>query len=106
MRKHAELIKQWAQDETAEVECREVADDPWEPVPTPWWNPELTYRIKPKAKKKVEMWQWLCKDNSAHPTYRASDLFYKNFDDARRVLDGPTRTAVMRIEGSRIEVEE
>lgn len=46
-RKHAELIKQWADDDSLEIEVRLYDDEDWEVVDCPSWKDECEYRIKP-----------------------------------------------------------
>jgi hypothetical protein len=100
MRPHAELIKRWADDGTMEIEV--LSDkDKWEPVPTPWWNPDVTYRIKPKEKKKVSKWLWAIQigEETLLSVYFCADEqeVYKRYNAGVVIL--------CRIEGSKIEVE-
>lgn len=44
-RPHAELIKQWADDDTLEIEVKNGQH--WTKVARPNWLPELKYQIKP-----------------------------------------------------------
>ena len=46
--KHAELIKQWLDDDSVEVECKDIGDDTWYSVGSPSWDEGTEYRIKPK----------------------------------------------------------
>lgn len=48
-RKHAELIKAWA--DGAEIECQDPADLSWHNTQYPSWITYLKYRIKPKTIK-------------------------------------------------------
>jgi len=99
MRKHAELIKQWAEDETLEIECLQTSGE-WYPVPNPYWNISVEYRIKPKAKNNFEMWQWALMDDGK--TF--AGLHY--FATKKEAEEYYHCRVVCRIEGSRIEVEE
>ena len=103
MRKHAELIKQWAEDETAEVECLQT-NGTWYPVALPSWSIDQTYRIKPKAK--VEMWQWVLVGvcDSTNEMF-ATNHFYPNKEAAAK-HSGEAHKVICKVEGSRIEVEE
>ena len=65
-------------------------------------NPNLEFRIV--EPEKVEVWQWLVKDNSANPMYRVSAFFYRDADAAHRSIDGAMHTAVRRLDYTRIEV--
>jgi len=49
-RKHAELIKQWA--DGAEIELLHSSDG-WIPIDDPMWTKEYEYRIKPEPKPYV-----------------------------------------------------
>ena len=55
-RPHAELIKQWADDDSLEIEFREDICQPWEDTYQPAWIQGHQYRIKPKT---VPAWQVL-----------------------------------------------
>jgi len=46
--KHAELIKQWLEDDSLEVEWREFVNTSWNYVRSPSWDEDTEYRIKPK----------------------------------------------------------
>ena len=112
MRAHAEIIKQWAEDETLEVECRFASAYDWRLVQKPNWDAEIDYRIKPKKKKNVEMWQWavellpvLVGNKDMQGKVLASE-FYKNTDFLREYYKPEHWKIICRIEGSRIEVEE
>ena len=107
MRAHAELIKRWAEDETLEIEyCYENSDDEWALATPPMcWHPSVKYREKPKAKKKVEMWQWAL-SHKATPGKVAASQFYKNSDFLRQQYKSEDWKIICRIEGSKIEVEE
>ena len=63
MRAHAELIKQWAEDEALEVEVMDTGGR-WTACFPPTFSPSHKYRIKPKEKKIVELlstWQFILK---------------------------------------------
>ena len=106
MRAHAELIKQWAEDETLEIEFLfDLANNKWEPAPNPTWMETALYREKPKEKTKVEMWQWVVAHGGPPGKVIASE-FYKNTDFLREHYLPDYWKIICRIEGSKIEVEE
>lgn len=47
-RPHAELRKQWADDDKLEIEYFCESSDRWVVVTNPVWNPHTKYRVKPK----------------------------------------------------------
>ena len=55
-RPHAELIKQWADDDSLEIEFREDICECWQDTYQPVWIPGHQYRIKPKT---VPAWRVL-----------------------------------------------
>ena len=55
-RPHADLIKQWADDDSLEIEFREDICQPWEDTYQPAWIQGHQYRIKPKT---VPAWRVL-----------------------------------------------
>ena len=48
-RPHAELIKQWADDDSLVIETRPKGSDEWGTTHSPAWCEEFSYRIKPKT---------------------------------------------------------
>ena len=48
-RPHAELIKQWAEDDTVEIEFYSTRCNGWEVTSEPGWYLHVGYRIKPPA---------------------------------------------------------
>lgn len=46
--KHAEIIKQWADDQTKIVEWRHYDSEEWQRVEKPSWLGDAQYRIKPE----------------------------------------------------------
>ena len=61
--KHAELIHAFA--DGAEIQVLE-SDFGWIDIDNPSWLITAEYRIKPKEKQKVKMWQWV---------YRIDDVY-------------------------------
>lgn len=53
---HADMIRQWLDDASLEVECRVHKLAGWAGVDTPTWQENLEYRFKPKT---VPAWQVL-----------------------------------------------
>lgn len=54
-RPHAELIKQWADDDSLEIESKSELGESWYIVDKPQWHEQQLYRIKPKT---VIKWKW------------------------------------------------
>lgn len=46
--KHAEVIKQWADNPSLHIECRRTADYEWRKVGSPVWHEDAEYRVKPE----------------------------------------------------------
>lgn len=55
-RPHAELIKQWADDDSLEIESKSKLGEDWYIVDKPQWHEQQLYRIKPKT---VTKWKWV-----------------------------------------------
>ena len=53
-RKHAELIKAWA--DGAEIQYFKRVENEWIDAATPSWSDEFNYRIKPDPKPDVVRW--------------------------------------------------
>jgi hypothetical protein len=71
-RPHAELIKQWADDDSLEIEFKGYNSDMWDTTPVhPAWSVDYEYRIKSKT---VPAWQVLYEDIDG---YHLSDGHYK-----------------------------
>ena len=104
MRAHAELIKQWAEDETLEIEFLfDLANNKWEPAPNPTWMETALYREKPK--KKVDMWQWAVM-HVQPPKTIGSSQYFRDTDSLLKQYKPAHWKIICRIEGSKIEVEE
>lgn len=69
-RPHAELIKQWADDDSLEIEVSSGAD--WYVTKNPEWHEEQQYRIKPK---KVTKWKWAYNSGKTDTTLITTDYF-------------------------------
>lgn len=90
-RKHADLIKQWADDDSLEIE---VSQDEvhWLTSLTPCWSDDCFYRIKPK---KVTRWRWVLKVKDSYyiTSSKFSEEEIKSFDDTFSTL-------VQKVEGT------
>lgn len=92
------------------IEYRSHSNDIWLPARTPAWQfKNHEYRIKPKEKKKVSMWQWLYSNKpfSGNDKYLYSTtLFFRNFEDAKKYADACEIEIMHRLDHTEIEVEE
>ena len=71
-RKHSELIKQWAEDDSLEIQAS-MDDGQWyDVVGTPRWNSATNYRIKPK---KVTKWKWAYTTGLTNHTMLTNEYF-------------------------------
>jgi hypothetical protein len=59
-RPHAELIKQWAEDDSLEVQVKTELMEDWSDITHPSWCKGCDYRFKPKT---VPAWQVLYEDD-------------------------------------------
>lgn len=102
IRPHAELIHAWA--DGAEIEYYQEDKDEWKGLNAPSFLIEGQYRIKPPAKKKRVMWQWLYVDNGK---YISTTTYYEEppYEEPPQ-MPHPFVMPVMRLEHTRIEVEE
>ena len=86
-RPHAELIKQWADDNSLEIEFREDICQCWEDTYQPAWIPGHQYRIKPKT---VPAWRVLYEYDgdfdltSGH--YKTEEEFYNLLDNGEKFI--------------------
>ena len=46
--RHAKLIKQWIEDDSLELECKDNGVGPWYVIRRPSWGEHNEYRFKPK----------------------------------------------------------
>ena len=86
-RPHAELIKQWADDDSLEIEFREDICQPWEDTYQPAWIPGHQYRFKPKT---VPAWQVLYEfDGDFDLTaghYKTEEEFYNRVGNGEKFI--------------------
>ena len=108
--KHAELIKAWA--DGAEIECRHKREGcenewyDWYLVADPRWytNSDMEYRIKPKEKQKVKMWQWIIKARGQkRPTLTSG--FYRSVSSVIEYSAGNRGDNIQRADWTEIEIE-
>ncbi len=67
---------------------------------------ELTLRIKPKEKKKVEMWLWFYKSTNPVNIYHTAGFYEtKELAELNEFDSGSIVIILGKVEGSRIEVE-
>ena len=107
--KHAELIKAWA--DGAEIQryvivelIVEAGTDEWDWIDdaNPDWHPKRKYRIKPKEKQKVKMWQWVMRSNP-EASYFVTSNFYSSEEVAN--TEYPYHELLQRADWTEIEVE-
>lgn len=90
-RKHAELIKQWADDDSLEIEVRIQDSDDWAVICGPSWGGACEYRIKP-TKPSIDWshiadeYKWLAVDECGHVYVYDTEPFV--FDDYWKIKDG------------------
>jgi hypothetical protein len=87
-RPHAELIKQWADDDSLEIEFREDISQGWEDTYQPAWIQDHQYRFKPKT---VLAWQVLFENKYgeyeltlAH--YKSEQEFYTHLNSGQKFI--------------------
>ena len=54
---HADLIKQWVDDTSIELEHKGSNEMEWQRVHSPSWNETTQYRIKPKPQPDFEIYR-------------------------------------------------
>lgn len=109
--KHAELIKAWA--DGAIIQSRVKGDSGqwliWDEIHTPAWftDDDIEYRIKPKEKQKVKMWQWVYKDHYGG-YIELTQQFYESKEDASqdyRMTHTGCEEVLFKADWTEIEVE-
>lgn len=71
-RPHAELIKQWADDDSIEIQEYNSDYKTWTNVSYPKWYSDTEYRIKPKM---VTKWKWAYNSGKTDTTLITTDYF-------------------------------
>lgn len=83
-RPHAELIKQWADDDSLEVEKFDILNQVWVPCKRPGWYIAGSYRIKPKT---VTKWRWAYEGSTGFSCitsdYYTEEEFHREYKDAK-----------------------
>jgi hypothetical protein len=86
-RPHAELIKQWADDDSLEVQFKGHNSGKWLDSPIPSWSKDYEYRIKPKT---VPAWRVLYEfDGEFDLTaghYKTEEEFYGWLDNGEKFI--------------------
>ena len=104
--KHAELIKAWA--DGAEIQHYNTDYNEWIDCQdnTPTWNENVKYRIKPKEKQKVKMWQWVFKYGGSDTLYTTA-YFCEDKEEAQARLGygHSGEEALFKADWTEIEVE-
>lgn len=106
--KHAELIKAWADGTTIESKRKDSDDTMWMIDPNPSWGYDwLEFRIKPKEKQKVKMWQWVFKNTWGNKTIVGiTESFFANEQSVEEVVgDDKHVSIIQRADWTEIEVE-
>jgi len=88
MKKHADLIKAWADGAKIQVKYETSAD--WTDIENPRWTKKLEYRIKPKEDEDKTEYYYV---NANTNIYKVSDSATADF---KIIFDGKTR-AVKKI---------
>ena len=103
--KHAELIKAWADGAEIEKKIVDVLNSRvvWRVEDRPQWHNIEEYRIKPKEKQKVKMWQWVIHDRYYKRIW-IPDEYHTNDVDALKEWSSNC-TVIQRADWTEIEVE-
>lgn len=89
-RKHAELIKQWAEDDSLEIEKFNSFNKAWEPCLHPGWYPDNDYRIKPK---KVTKWKWAYTSGQTDATI-LTGKYFADEEELKKYYNGKVAKAI------------
>lgn len=87
-RKHAELIKAWA--DGAEIQARMQTGE-WFDCPVPSWIPNDEYRIKPEPGPDVVLFSYVEEPYTDNVSYVTNAREYHSGDNLRLTFDGKTR---------------
>ena len=83
-RPHAELIKQWSEDDSLEVEKFDILNQVWVPCTRPGWHVAGSYRIKPKT---VTKWRWAYEGSTGFSSisvdHYTEEEFHREYKDAK-----------------------
>jgi len=90
---HADLIKQWVDDTSIEVQMEH--DGVWYTVEPPMWHPECKYRIKPKMIK-VGRHSWPEPLKEVPTENRFVYSFYFEVENIREITSRPGITTAIQ----------
>ena len=86
-RPHSELIKQWADDDSLEIEFKGYNSGKWLNSPIPSWSNDYEYRIKPKT---VPAWRVLYESHGVFGLswthYKTEEEFYNRYDNGEKFI--------------------
>jgi hypothetical protein len=87
-RPHAELIKQWADDDSLEIEYLAPDNSDWQYAsPKPLWNKTFKYRVKPKT---VPAWRVLYEFDGGFDltfgSYKSEEEFNNNMKNGEKFI--------------------
>lgn len=103
-RKHADLIKAWA--DGAEIEFYSEISQSWEYCKDPTWRGDREYRVKPKPK--VKKWLWVAKHRVTSRYSAISGNHFANNIEYHEWAKSPDFQwdLYQKIDGTEIEVDE
>lgn len=81
-RKHAELIKQWADDDSLQIQVYCEVPKTWIDISNILWSEHNEYRIKPKT---VTKWQWAYTTGRSSVTAISKD-YYATEDEVKAAI--------------------
>lgn len=93
-RKHAEVIKAWA--DGAEVETKPAGHNAWSDVINPTWLDDFEYRIKPEIKQPVVRWLWAYW-HAARKNWSVTEMMWTE-EEASRFCSKMTKIEATRTE--------
>lgn len=105
--KHAELKAAFEYGVPIQSQVKKIDTwTDWKDDPDPKWSEEdwIDYRIKPKEKQKVKMWQWVVY-NELVEIYTLDDLFYVDRAAVEENYSGLDYKIIQRADWTEIEVE-
>ena len=97
-------IHAWADGAVIEAAYPHIGRDKWWIEEDPTWNDNMkVFRIKPKEKQKVKMWQWVYRDYDSENIL----LTRRFFESEAEALTGVWKvdTLIQRADWTEIEVE-
>ena len=101
--KHAEYIQAWLDGDIVQYQYSSWDAGIWHTVDKATdFDAGVMFRIKPKEKQKVKMWQWVYAEHITN-IIKISDGFFTNEEDAQDLLG--TDNVIQRADWTEIEVE-